>query len=132
MLSVAATDVIVVFGWPFQMADLIGAALINVILLITMLPLSLYCAAILLQATPEYLNVELDNLRSELTTMDGVLEVKNAHFWSVGFQQVAGSIHVRVSRNANQQHVLAHIIIKVYPIVPNCDIQVSISSNIYI
>jgi len=47
---VAATDVIVVFGWPFQMADLIGAALINVILLITMLPLSLYCAGILLQA----------------------------------------------------------------------------------
>jgi len=56
--------------------------------------------------------------------MEGVLEVKNAHFWSVGFEQVAGSIHVRVSRNANQQHVLAHIVMKVYPIVPHCDIQV--------
>lgn len=56
--------------------------------------------------------------------MDGVLEVKNAHFWSTGFNSTAGTIHVRVSRNTNQQQVLAHIILKVYPIVPNCDIQV--------
>jgi len=124
LISVAITDIIVVFGWSFQMADLLGAALINSVLLLTMWPLCMYCAAILLQATPEYLNQQLDNLRSELTTMDGVLEVKNAHFWSIGFNQVAGSIHVRVSRNTNQQHVLAHIVLKVHPIVPVCDIQI--------
>jgi len=124
LISVAISDIMVVFGWTFQASDLFGAFLINVIILITMKPLAAYCGAILLQATPPHLAKQLDNLRSELTTMDGVLEVKNAHFWSTGFTSTAGTIHVRVSRNTNQQQVLAHIILKVYPIVPNCDIQI--------
>ena len=124
LISVAITDMLVVFGWSFQMADLIGAGFINVYLIITMVPLSFYCSGVLLQATPEYISSEIDSLRSELTTMDGVLEVKNAHFWSVGFEEVAGSIHLRISRNTDQQQVLASIMNKVYPTIRNCEIQV--------
>ena len=55
--------------------------------------------------------------------MEGVLEVKNEHFWSTGFTQTAGSIQVRVSRNSNEQKVLAMIVLKLFPIVPKCSIQ---------
>ena len=56
--------------------------------------------------------------------MEGVLEVKNEHFWSSGFNQIAGSLQVRVSRNTNEQKVLAMIVLKLFPVVPKCSVQV--------
>ena len=76
------------------------------------------------KATPDHLSAKLDNIRSELTTMEGVLEVKNEHFWSSGFNQIAGSLQVRVSRNTNEQKVLAMIVLKLFPVVPKCSVQV--------
>jgi len=125
LLSVALADLLVLFGYPFQTADLIGAALISLIVFITVIPLAHYAGCILLQATPDDLQIKLDTIRSELTTMEGVLEVKNEHFWSTGFTQTAGSIQVRVSRNSNEQKVLAMIVLKLFPIVPKCSIQVT-------
>ena len=142
--AVAVADLLVLFGYPFQTADLIGAAAISVIVFITIIPLAYYSGCILLQATPDDLCVKLDTIRSELTTMEGtfftffkrnkfltkfweklkgVLEVKNEHFWSTGFNQTAGSLQVRVSRNSNEQKVLAMIVLKLFPIVPKCSIQ---------
>ena len=77
-----------------------------------------------IKATPDHLSAKLDNIRSELTTMEGVLEVKNEHFWSSGFNQIAGSLQVRVSRNTNEQKVLAMIVLKLFPVVPKCSVQV--------
>ena len=124
LISVAFADILVLFGYTFQTADLIGAGLINLIVFITVLPLGYYAAGILLQATPDELSRTLDNIRSELTTMEGVLEVKNEHFWSTGFNQMAGSLQVRISRNTNEQKVLAMIVLKLFPLVPKCSVQV--------
>merc|ERR1712227_128460 len=109
----------------FQTADLIGAATISLVIFISVVPLAYYAGCILLQATPDDLCLKLDTIRSELTTMEGVLEVKNEHFWSCGFNQTAGSLQVRVSRNSNEQKVLAMIVLKLFPIVPKCSIQVT-------
>lgn len=125
LISVAVSDLLVLFGYSFQTADIVGASLINLIIVITVLPLTHYVGAILLQATPDHLSAKLDNIRSELTTMEGVLEVKNEHFWSSGFNQIAGSLQVRVSRNTNEQKVLAMIVLKLFPVVPKCSVQVT-------
>merc|ERR1711990_984964 len=125
LISVAVSDLLVLFGYSFQTADIVGASMINLIIVITVLPLTHYVGAILLQATPDHLSAKLDNIRSELTTMEGVLEVKNEHFWSSGFNQIAGSLQVRVSRNTNEQKVLAMIVLKLFPVVPKCSVQVT-------
>jgi len=45
--------------------------------------------------------------------MDGVLEVKKAHFWFISLDKPAGFFHIRVNRNAEPQFVLAEVIKKV-------------------
>ena len=40
---------------------------------------------------------------SQASTLDGVLEFRNEHFWTLSFGRIAGSLHVRVRRDANEQ-----------------------------
>ena len=45
----------------------------------------------------------------EASTLDGVLEFRDEHFWTLSFGVLAGSLHVRVRRDADEQLVLAHV-----------------------
>jgi hypothetical protein len=45
----------------------------------------------------------------EASTLDGVLEFRNEHFWTMSFGVLAGSLHVRIRRDADEQLVLAHV-----------------------
>lgn len=49
LISVAVSDLLVLFGYSFQTADIVGASMINLIIVITVLPLTHYVGAILLQ-----------------------------------------------------------------------------------
>ena len=49
LVSVALADLLVLFGYPFQTADLIGAATISLVIFITVVPLAHYAGCILLQ-----------------------------------------------------------------------------------
>jgi len=40
---------------------------------------------ILLQTTPSHIIGQLDKLLREACTLDGVLEFRNEHFWTLGF-----------------------------------------------
>nr|XP_019933669.1 PREDICTED: zinc transporter 6-like [Paralichthys olivaceus] len=51
----------------------------------TMYPMSVYSGKVLLQTTPSHIIGQLDKLLREVSTLDGVLEVRNEHFWTVGF-----------------------------------------------
>lgn len=64
---------------------------------------------ILLQTTPSHLITQLDKLLREASTLDGVLEFRDEHFWTLSFGVLAGSLHVRVRRDADEQLVLAHV-----------------------
>ena len=50
LISVAVSDLLVLFGYSFQTADIVGASMINLIIVVTVLPLAHYVGAILLQA----------------------------------------------------------------------------------
>ncbi|ELT99193.1 hypothetical protein CAPTEDRAFT_222368 [Capitella teleta] len=75
----------------------------------TMYPMAIFCGKILLQTTPSHLIGQLDKCLREASTLDGVLEFRNEHFWTLGFGSMCGSVHVRVRRDADEQLVLAHV-----------------------
>uniref|UniRef100_A0AAV2JPR1 Zinc transporter 6 n=1 Tax=Knipowitschia caucasica TaxID=637954 RepID=A0AAV2JPR1_KNICA len=90
----------------------------------TMYPMSVYSGKVLLQTTPSHIIGQLDKLLREVSTLDGVLEVRNEHFWTVGFGSLAGSAHVRIRRDANEQLVLAHATTRLMPLVSTLTVQI--------
>ncbi|XP_066473942.1 zinc transporter 6 [Tiliqua scincoides] len=90
----------------------------------TMYPMSVYSGKVLLQTTPPHVIGQLDKLIREVSTLDGVLEVRNEHFWTLGFGTLAGSVHVRIRRDANEQMVLAHVTNRLYTLVSTLTVQI--------
>lgn len=56
--------------------------------------------------------------------MEGVLELKNGHFWQLDFNSIVGTIDVRVRRDADEQMVLHIVTEKLSTIVNNLTVQV--------
>lgn len=75
----------------------------------TMFPFGVYTGKILLQTTPAHLITQLDKSLREASTLDGVLEFRDEHFWTLSFGMLVGSLHVRIRRDADEQLVLAHV-----------------------
>ncbi|KAK7868992.1 hypothetical protein R5R35_013910 [Gryllus longicercus] len=90
----------------------------------TMLPMSVYSGKVLMQTTPSHLVGQLDKCLRETLTIDGVLEFRNEHFWTLSFGKMAGSLQVRVRRDANEQMVLAHVVDRLSSIVSELTVQV--------
>uniref|UniRef100_A0A8C5N1H1 Solute carrier family 30 member 6 n=1 Tax=Leptobrachium leishanense TaxID=445787 RepID=A0A8C5N1H1_9ANUR len=90
----------------------------------TMYPMSVYSGKVLLQTTPPHVIGQLDKLLREVSTLDGVLEVRNEHFWTLGFGTMAGSVHVRIRRDANEQMVLAHVTNRLNTLVSTLTVQI--------
>ncbi|XP_068088273.1 zinc transporter 6 isoform X2 [Hyperolius riggenbachi] len=104
--------------------DTASAVAIAVMTFGTMYPMSVYSGKVLLQTTPPHVIGQLDKLLREVSTLDGVLEVRNEHFWTLGFGSMAGSVHVRIRRDANEQLVLAHVTNRLSTLVSNLTVQI--------
>lgn len=83
-------------------------------------------ALVLLQTTPQDLTGQLEKCLREVSTFEGVLEFHNEHFWAVSAGELAGSLHVRVRRDANEQAVLAQVANKLAHLVPPRNLTVQI------
>ncbi|CAL8360807.1 unnamed protein product [Boreogadus saida] len=108
----------------FVAVDTASAVAIALMTFGTMYPMSLYSGKVLLQTTPSHVIGQLDKLLREVSTLEGVLEVRNEHFWTVGFGSLAGSAHVRIRRDANEQLVLAHVTNRLLPLVATLSVQI--------
>ncbi|XP_047458424.1 LOW QUALITY PROTEIN: zinc transporter 6 [Mugil cephalus] len=108
----------------FNAVDTASAVAIALMTFGTMYPMSVYSGKVLLQTTPSHVIGQLDKLLREVSTLDGVLEVRNEHFWTVGFGSLAGSAHVRIRRDANEQLVLAHVTNRLLPLVSTLTVQI--------
>ena len=92
------------FPSKLYLADVAAAVFITVLTCATLLPFSIYTGKILLQArnnfrlffnhnflpvctqtAPEHTLPVLDKYLHEISIMDGVLEIKNEHFWTISF-----------------------------------------------
>ncbi|VDL92230.1 unnamed protein product [Schistocephalus solidus] len=111
-------------GQTDSFPDTIAAVTISLLLFSTMVPMAAYCGRILMQTTPAHLVGTLDKALREASTLEGVLELRNEHFWTVGFGTLIGSLYVRVRRDADEQLVLAHVANRLHPLVKHLTIQV--------
>ncbi|KAK5854320.1 hypothetical protein PBY51_015400 [Eleginops maclovinus] len=108
----------------YNAVDTASAVAIALMTFGTMYPMSVYSGKVLLQTTPAHVIGQLDKLLREVSTLEGVLEVRNEHFWTVGFGSLAGSAHVRIRRDANEQLVLAHVTNRLLPLVSTLSVQI--------
>lgn len=119
----------------YYVIDTLVGICIAVITIGTMWPIATCSGKVLLHTTPPYLLGQLDKILSEAQTLDGVLEIKCEKFYTlkVGLNQssggkrsptIAGSLQVRVRRDADEQLVLAHVKSRFSSLVPILTIQV--------
>uniref|UniRef100_A0A9J7XSH3 Cation efflux protein transmembrane domain-containing protein n=1 Tax=Cyprinus carpio carpio TaxID=630221 RepID=A0A9J7XSH3_CYPCA len=108
----------------YNAMDTASAVAIALMTFGTMYPMSVYSGKVLLQTTPSHVIGQLDKLLREVSTLDGVLEVRNEHFWTIGFGSLAGSIHVRIRRDADEQMVLAHVTNRLHTLVSPLTVQI--------
>lgn len=90
--------------------DAVGAiAIASVSLCRVVWPILEGCAAILLQASPPHLRESLAKSVREVSTLDGVLEVTEPHFWAVGTADCVASLRVRLRNDASEPAVRASV-----------------------
>uniref|UniRef100_A0A8C3GA43 Solute carrier family 30 member 6 n=1 Tax=Cyclopterus lumpus TaxID=8103 RepID=A0A8C3GA43_CYCLU len=100
----------------YNAVDTASAIAIALMTFGTMYPMSVYSGKVLLQVRTTTAPL--------VSTLEGVLEVRNEHFWTVGFGSLAGSAHVRIRRDANEQLVLAHVTNRLLPLVSTLTVQI--------
>ncbi|XP_069116929.1 zinc transporter 6-like [Argopecten irradians] len=108
----------------YYSADTWAAISIAVMICGTMFPMSAYTGKILLQTSPAHILGQLDKLLREASTLDGVLEFRHEHFWTLSFGRLAGSVQVRVRRDADEQMVLAHVYNRLSNLVNHLTVQI--------
>lgn len=82
--------------------------------------------SILLQTVPSITLNRLQKSLREISTFDGVLEFGHVRFWMISHNELAGSIHVRVRRDAREQDVLAQVTNKLAHIIPANNLTVQV------
>ncbi|CAG5127793.1 unnamed protein product [Candidula unifasciata] len=108
----------------YYLADPWAAMAIAFMMFGTMFPMSAYTGKILLQTTPSHILSQLDKVLREASTLDGVLEFRHEHFWTLSFGCLAGCVQVRVRRDADEQLVLAHVYNRLNNLVSCLTIQI--------
>jgi len=108
-MSVILTSYLVQKGRTWSFVDPLMAIFILIKVLRVVIPLSKDTGRVLLQATPSQSKDSLYKTILQASTAEGVLEIKNAHFWTQSPGVIVASLIVRVRADANEQSVLAAI-----------------------
>jgi Co/Zn/Cd efflux system component len=69
----------------YEWIDAINAVLLAFVVFTTLMPLSIHSGRILLQTVPLHIQNQIDRCVSEASRVEGVFELRNAHFWQVRF-----------------------------------------------
>ncbi|SPO02136.1 related to cobalt accumulation protein COT1 [Cephalotrichum gorgonifer] len=82
--------------WRYKLyTDPIVSLFITVIILRSALPLTSATARVLLQATPEH--IDINELRQDIQTLPGVLSCHHIHVWQLSDTKIVASMHMQVS-----------------------------------
>ncbi|CAF1112720.1 unnamed protein product [Rotaria magnacalcarata] len=108
-LAIVLSDLFLLRMSYGNFVDTLASLLIAFMTFGTMVPMAIYSGKILLQTTPSHMIGQLDKCLHEASRLDGVLELRNEHFWALSFGTLVGSLHVRCRRDADEQLVLAHV-----------------------
>ncbi|KAK4152236.1 cation efflux protein [Chaetomidium leptoderma] len=82
--------------WPGRFyADPAVSLFITLIILRSALPLTVAASKILLQATPEH--IDLSDVREDIQALPGVISCHHVHIWQLSDTKVVASMHIQVS-----------------------------------
>jgi solute carrier family 30 (zinc transporter), member 1 len=76
-------------------ADPVVSLFITLIILKSAIPLTLASAKILLQATPDH--IEVDKIRQDIQRLPGVVSCHHIHIWQLSDKKVVASMHIQVA-----------------------------------
>jgi len=108
-VGVIATGLIIwLTSWSFKYyCDPVISLVITAIIFHSALPLVRSTSFILLQAVPW--EVSLEDVRSEILTVEGVLSVHELHIWQLSETKIIASVHVTASRKVDFMPVASNI-----------------------
>ena len=109
----------------YNEADPLVAGLISIIVIYTSIPLAKETGQILLLATPKHISRDLYKCLGEVLSVEGVHECSKEHFWTQSNGHIVGSLHVTISREANEQDALRKVNNIFRPYVQNLTIQIN-------
>ncbi|KAF9069754.1 cation efflux protein [Rhodocollybia butyracea] len=97
-IGVIATGLVIWLStWSFKYYfDPVISLVITVIIFSSAMPLVRSASFILLQGVPS--TISLDEVRSSILAVEGVLSVHELHIWQLSEQKVIASVHVKASR----------------------------------
>ncbi|KAH9064222.1 cation efflux protein [Lactarius vividus] len=108
-VGVIATGLIIwLTTWNFKYyCDPVISLVITAIIFHSALPLVRSTSFILLQAVPS--EVSLEDVRTEILTVEGVLSVHELHIWQLSETKIIASVHVTASRKVDFMPVASNI-----------------------
>ncbi|CAK7231720.1 Zinc resistance conferring protein [Sporothrix eucalyptigena] len=82
--------------WKYRMyADPIVSLFITLIILKSAIPLTKAASKILLQATPDHINI--NDIREDIQDLEGILSCHHVHVWQLSDSQIIASLHIEVA-----------------------------------
>ncbi|KAH8102456.1 cation efflux protein [Cristinia sonorae] len=108
-VGVIATGLVIwLSSWSFKYYfDPVISLVITIIIFSSALPLVKSTSFILLQGVPN--TVSLDEVRSAILEVDGVLSIHELHIWQLSENKIVASVHVTASRKNDFMHIAAKI-----------------------
>ncbi|KAK4105367.1 cation efflux protein [Parathielavia hyrcaniae] len=96
-VGVIATALIIwLTDWPGRYyADPAVSLFITLIILRSALPLTVAASKILLQATPEH--IDLNDVREDIQALPGVISCHHVHIWQLSDTKIVASMHIQVA-----------------------------------
>jgi len=73
------------------------------------IPDGIYFGKILMQVAPDLSFNQIEKCLAEASTIEGILECKNEHFWSLSETEVYGSLIVRVRSDTDEKPIQAKL-----------------------
>eukprot|EP00759_Apiculatamorpha_spiralis_P046265 PhF_6_TR42754/c0_g1_i2/m.64644/K14693/SLC30A6, ZNT6; solute carrier family 30 (zinc transporter), member 6 len=114
--------VLVSLSFPDQ--DVLIGGLVALHAMYSMIPHLIKTGAVLLQAFPVSVKPAIDNALRAAASTDGVLEVRDEHFWSVSDGILVGTVTLRLRWDANECNVTAEVSQIFDSILSHCTIHV--------
>uniref|UniRef100_A0A0C9PNH8 SLC30A6 protein n=1 Tax=Fopius arisanus TaxID=64838 RepID=A0A0C9PNH8_9HYME len=113
----------VIHVWEMYVVDTAAAFVVIGLTTTAMLPLAFYTLCVILQKVPHHMTEQLCECLREALDIDGVLEFRNECFWIKSFGKLAGTLQVRVRRDANEEHVVETVMKCLSRIVSSLQVQ---------
>ncbi|UXI18455.1 gamma-aminobutyric acid type B receptor subunit 2 [Sarcoptes scabiei] len=101
---IVSTFLMTNFG--LMIADPICSMFISILIFVSVYPLLSESGAILMQRQPRELDNDLPNCYRRITQLEGVLNIHDAHFWTLCSNHYVGAIKIELNSNANHRAIV--------------------------